>query len=186
MKSIFVLLTAFLGVGFTQRPVAPTLSSFWANTHRTNSNPVGTVYIIIDKSKYELSVYDDLGWYATYPVVFGNGSLADKKMEGDRLTPEGNYKVVSKRIHDKWDRFIALDYPNREDYDKFNRRKQRGEIPSGARIGGGIGIHGTWPHDDYQVDAYKNWTDGCISLKNSDVEELYGYLPVGTRVTIRR
>ena len=40
-----------------------------------NNEPTGTVYIIIDKSDYELSVYDDKGWYATYPVVFGNSSL---------------------------------------------------------------------------------------------------------------
>jgi len=46
-----------------------------------NSAPVGTVYVLIDKSDYELSLYDEKGWYATYPVVFGNSSLSDKKME---------------------------------------------------------------------------------------------------------
>ena len=29
-------------------------------------------YIIVDKSDYELKVYDDEGWYATYPIVFGS------------------------------------------------------------------------------------------------------------------
>jgi len=148
--------------------------------------PVGTVYIVIDKSDYELNVYDDKGWFATYPVVFGNNSLSDKKMEGDRCTPEGNFHIISKKIHEKWDRFIALDYPTKDSYEKFNERKQRGEIPGNARIGGGVGIHGTWPHDDYIIDRYKNWTNGCISMKNKDVEDLYSYLPVGTRVTIRK
>jgi len=148
--------------------------------------PVGTVYIVIDKSDYELNVYDDKGWFATYPVVFGNNSLNDKKMEGDRCTPEGNFHIISKKIHEKWDRFIALDYPTKDSYEKFNERKQRGEIPGNARIGGGVGIHGTWPHDDYIIDRYKNWTNGCISMKNKDVEDLYSYLPVGTRVTIRK
>ncbi len=54
-------------------------------------------YIIIDKSDYELKVYDDEGWYATYPVVFGNNSLDDKKMEGDKNTPEGKFRILSKR-----------------------------------------------------------------------------------------
>jgi lipoprotein-anchoring transpeptidase ErfK/SrfK len=148
--------------------------------------PVGTVYIIIDKSDYELNVYDDKGWFATYPVVFGNNSLADKKMEGDRCTPEGNFHIISKRTHNKWDRFMALDYPTKESYEKFRLRKLRGEIPADARIGGGVGIHGTWPHDDYIIDNYKNWTMGCISMKNKDVEDLYSYLPVGTRVTVRK
>ena len=148
--------------------------------------PVGAVYIVIDKSDYELNVYDDKGWFATYPVVFGNNSLADKKMEGDRNTPEGSFHIISKKIHDKWDRFIAIDYPTKESYEKFRERKLRGEIPANARIGGGVGIHGTWPHDDYIIDRYKNWTMGCISMKNTDVEDLYSYLPVGTRVTIRK
>ncbi|HEY1870822.1 MAG TPA: L,D-transpeptidase [Chitinophagaceae bacterium] len=148
--------------------------------------PVGTVYIIIDKSDYELNVYDDKGWFATYPVVFGNNSLDDKKMEGDRCTPEGVFHVMSKKFHDKWDRFMALDYPTKESYEKFQLRKSRGEIPANARIGGGVGIHGTWPHDDYIVDRYKNWTNGCISMKNEDVEDLYSYMPVGTKVTIRK
>jgi murein L,D-transpeptidase YafK len=151
-----------------------------------NSNPIGSVYVIIDKSDYELSVYDEKGWYATYPVVFGNSSLSDKKMEGDKNTPEGSFRIASKRVHDKWHRFLALDYPTKESWDKFNQRKSRGEIPSSARIGGGIGIHGTWPHEDFQIDRYKNWTLGCISMKNEDVEDFYRYAQVGTKIIIRR
>jgi murein L,D-transpeptidase YafK len=149
-------------------------------------SPVGAVSIIIDKSDYELSVYDDEGWYATYPVVFGNNSLDDKKMEGDKKTPEGSFKIVSKKIHDKWYRFLAIDYPTKESWEKFNQRKQRGEIPASARIGGSIGIHGTWPNDDFVVDKYKNWTLGCIAMKNEDVLEIYGFTPLGTKVTIRK
>jgi lipoprotein-anchoring transpeptidase ErfK/SrfK len=148
--------------------------------------PIGTVYIIIDKSDYELNVYDDIGWYATYPVVFGNSNLEDKKMAGDRCTPEGEFHIVSKKIHDKWDRFMALDYPTKDSYEKFRLRKERGEIPADAKIGGGVGIHGTWPHDDYIIDNYKNWTNGCISMKNKDVEDLYSYLGVGAKVTIKK
>lgn len=148
--------------------------------------PIGNFYILIDKSDYELSIYDSKGWYATYPVVFGNNTLADKKMEGDRNTPEGSFKIISKRIHDKWFRFLSLDYPNKESWDKFNKMKSRGEIPSTARIGGGIGIHGTWPHEDFQIDRYKNWTLGCISMKNDDIEEIYRFITPGTKVIIRK
>ena len=51
------------------------------------AGPEGTIYIIIDKSDYELQVYDDKGWYATYPVVFGSSSLDDKEMEGGFYPP---------------------------------------------------------------------------------------------------
>ena len=147
--------------------------------------PVGNIAIIVDKSDYSLSVYDDKGWYATYPVVFGNNSLEDKKMEGDKNTPEGSFRIVNKKVHDKWFRFLALDYPTKDSWDKFKQRKQSGEIPASASIGGGVGIHGTWPHEDFVIDRYKNWTMGCVSMKNSDVLDIYSYTPVGTSVTIR-
>jgi len=172
-------------------------SSLVASTHhqtrfnstkafRDASAPIGSVSIIIDKSDYELNVYDDKGWYATYPVVFGNSTLADKKMQGDKNTPEGSFHIVNKRVHDKWCRFMGLDYPTKESWDKFNQRKQRGEIPSNAQIGGGIGIHGTWPHEDFVIDRYKNWTEGCISMKRDDVDEIYSFCQVGTKVVIRK
>ena len=81
---------------------------------------------------------------------------------------------------------MALDYPTAQDIAKFEGRKRRGEIPRNASPGGGIGIHGTWPHEGFVVDRYKNWTNGCIALKNEDVEELYSYVPVGTSISIRK
>jgi len=150
------------------------------------TEPTGTVYLVIDKTDYELKVYDDEGWYATYPVVFGNKNLADKMMEGDRRTPEGNFKIISKRKHEKWHKMLMLDYPNKDSWSKFNERKSSGQIPKSAKIGGGIAIHGTWPNDNIVVDDFTNWTNGCIALKNDDLDELETYLPIGTQVSIQR
>ena len=147
---------------------------------------VGDVYVVVDKSDYELKVYDADGWYATYPVVFGSKDLTDKYMEGDRRTPEGTFKVVSKRPHQKWHKMLMLDYPTQESWAKFNDRKAKGIIPQGAKIGGGIAIHGTWPHDDIVVDDFTNWTNGCVSLKNEDLDELDDMLPVGSKVIIQK
>lgn len=184
MKTQFALLSVLVSSGFFISNHTP------VSKHRSlpvkKTGPVGAFYILIDKSDYELNIYDSEGWYATYPVVFGNNSLADKKMEGDRNTPEGTFKIVSKRIHDKWHRFLAIDYPNKESWEKFYWRKSRSEIPASAKIGGGIGIHGTWPHEDFQIDRYRNWTLGCISMKNEDVEEIYRFVIPGTKVIIRR
>ena len=149
-------------------------------------HPVGDVYVVVDKSDYELKVYDADGWYATYPVVFGSKDLTDKYMEGDRRTPEGTFKVVSKRPHQKWHKMLMLDYPTQESWAKFNERKAKGVIPQGAKIGGGIAIHGTWPHDDIVVDDFTNWTNGCVSLKNEDLDELDEILPIGSKVIIQR
>lgn len=195
MKTTILFTTMLLSAGslmMSQAGTAPvsykskTTPRVVTAAKRTSTKPVAPMSIVIDKRKYELTVYDALGWFATYPVVFGNNTLDDKRMEGDRNTPEGSFRINAKRPHPKWDRFMSLDYPTEESLAKFNRRKQRGEVPSWARPGGGIGIHGTWPNDDFVVDKYKNWTEGCISLKNRDVQDLYSYIPVGTTVTIRK
>jgi murein L,D-transpeptidase YafK len=144
----------------------------------------GQVHVVIIKSTYELKVYDQDGWFGTYPVVFGSKSLGDKMMEGDRKTPEGTYHIASKRPHEKWDKMMLIDFPLKSDFDKFNQRKANGLVPKNAKLGGGIAIHGTWPHDDMAVDLFQNWTNGCIALKNEDVDELYDMLPVGTTITI--
>ena len=190
MKSAFLVSCLFVGGSMMLRTNTTKTTLFTYKTTEAkrsfSSSPIEPVSIVVSKSKYELSVYDAKGWYATYPVVFGNSSLEDKKMEGDRNTPEGSFKIVSKRMHEKWDRYMGLDYPTRETLQKFNTWKMRGEIPSYAKPGGGIGIHGTYIHEDFVVDRYNNWTDGCISLKREDIEDLYSYVPVGTPITIRK
>lgn len=147
---------------------------------------MGELYLIVDKSEYELQVYDADGWYATYPVVFGNKDLSDKLIEGDRRTPEGTFKILSKKPHQKWHKMFMLDYPTPESWAKFKDRKAKGIIPQSAKIGGGIAIHGTWPHDELVVDDYTNWTNGCVALKNEDLDELDGIVDIGTKVIIQR
>lgn len=148
-----------------------------------NDNPY---YIIISKKSYELRVYDDKGWYATYPCVFGSSDFRDKYMEGDKRTPEGNFKIILKRNDSKWKYELLLNYPDEESYKKFDERKAEGLIPRNARIGGGIAIHATRPQEEWTVDYYQNWTDGCISLKYHEAADLYSYIPVGTPVTIEK
>jgi murein L,D-transpeptidase YafK len=187
MKNALIFSSLLLSLGLaTERHSSPATTEAATRAFRASGGPEGTISIIIDKSDYELSVYDEKGWYATFPVVFGNNSLADKRMEGDKNTPEGIFRIQFKKIHDKWSRFMGIDYPNEESWEKFKKRKARGEIPSNAKIGGAIGIHGTWPNDDMVVDRFKNWTLGCISMKNQHVQEIYNYTPVGTKVVIRK
>ena len=143
-------------------------------------------YIIIDKSDYELSVYDAAGWLVTFTMVIGNKNQGDKLVQGDRKTPEGTFTIIHKRVHNKWSRYMGLDFPTPADVQKFNMRKAQGLIPPNAKQGGNIGIHGTWPHEEYAIDQFQNWTEGCISLKNEHVKQLYSMIPIGTKVTIKR
>ena len=142
-------------------------------------------YIIVDKSDYELKVYDDEGWYATYPIVFGSKDLGDKMKEGDRRTPNGKFKVILKKIHPKWGPELLLDFPLASDVEKFNERKRKGLVPKTAKIGGGIAIHATRPEEEWTVDNFYNWTDGCVSVKYTEMQDLFTYIQTGTEVTIQ-
>lgn len=142
-------------------------------------------YIVIDKSDYELKVYDQDGWYATYPVVFGNKDQSDKMKEGDKKTPNGSFKIIHKKISDKWGPELLLDYPTKDSYIKFNNRRDSGILKSSDKIGNGIAIHATRPAEEWTVDNFYNWTDGCVSVKYTEMKDLYSYIPVGTQVIIK-
>ena len=143
-------------------------------------------YIIVDKSDYELKVYDDEGWYATYPIVFGSKDLSDKMKEGDKRTPDGEFKVILKKMHPKWGPELLLNYPNEISFQKFSERKSKGLVPRNAKIGGGIAIHATRPQEEWTIDNFYNWTDGCVSVKYTEMKDLFSYIPLGTPVTIQQ
>jgi murein L,D-transpeptidase YafK len=185
---VILLLFPFLFFAFTVKYPSKKKSDHKAAkslTKKTKST-ANSYYIIIDKSDYELKVYDAEGWYATYPVVFGSSDLNDKYMAGDKRTPEGNFKVLLKKIHPKWGPELLLDFPNEQSIRKFNERVSKGLVPRNAKIGNGIAIHATRPEEEWTVDYFQNWTDGCVSLKYKEAKDLYSYIPAGTPVTIQK
>jgi murein L,D-transpeptidase YafK len=167
-------------------PKPKVVSNDDTETVSSDSTIKNPYYIIIDKSDYELHVYDDTGWLATYPVVFGSKDLSDKMYEGDKRTPDGEFTVTLKKNSTKWGLELLLDYPTAESVKRYNDRKAKGQIPKGKNIGNGIAIHGTRPGSEWTVDNYINWTDGCISVKYTEMKELYELIPDGTKVTIRQ
>jgi len=140
----------------------------------------------IDKSDYTLSMMVDTLIIKQYPVVFGGNPVDDKRMQGDNCTPEGVFGIRSKYPHKSWSKFIWIDYPNKDSWKKYNSAKQKGEIPKDAKIGGEIGIHGVPENTDFLIETKVNWTLGCISLKNKDVDEIYKYINDNTKVVIQK
>jgi murein L,D-transpeptidase YafK len=145
-----------------------------------------TITLVISKSKYELTVWADTLKLKTYPIVFGQNPVDDKLQQGDMCTPEGVFKIKSKYPHASWTKFIWFDYPNAESWRKHNEAKRKGVIPQNAKIGGEVGIHGVPKGCDYVVDNKQNWTWGCVSLKNNDINEIYDVVNKNTVVEIRK
>jgi murein L,D-transpeptidase YafK len=145
---------------------------------------VSAIHIIIDKSDYFLTVMVDSQVIKQYPMVLGGNPVDDKRMQGDQCTPEGKFLVRTKYPHRSWEKFIWIDYPNQESWKKFNVAKASGDIPDDASIGGEIGIHGVPGNADELIDLGVNWTLGCISLKNKDINDFYPYVDAGMLIVI--
>jgi len=145
-----------------------------------------SMLVYVDKTNYLVALIYRRKRIRQYRAVFGPDRLRDKMMEGDRCTPEGWFKIVSKRDHNNWQKFILINYPNDSSYAKFYKRKKEGLIPSNAQIGGAVGIHGIFKSGVKMIDWGMGWTDGCIALKPEDIEDFYQFVWPGTRVYVKR
>jgi murein L,D-transpeptidase YafK len=157
--------------------------------------------ILIDKSDHTLSIVNAGVSLKTYHVEFGDGGMGDKEIEGDHKTPEGTFYVTDKEIMDPADeylgtRWLGVSYPETEDAqrgidaglidnqtynDILNALNNYSNPPQDTALGGNIGIHGGGG-----PTSGSNWTFGCVGLKNSDIEEFYDYINVGTPIVIQK
>jgi len=133
--------------------------------------------IVVDKLSRKCFVYFNGSKKYEFDVELGRNWVGDKLRMGDKATPEGKYKIISKFSGTKYNNALLLDYPNEEDRKRFNKEKSRGTIPSYAKIGGGIEIHGSGGKG---VD----WTEGCIALEDSEMDLIFRLATIGTPVTI--
>src|SRR5665647_608082 len=151
----------------------------WAVSTITDSRRTGSYAILVEKIPPRLHLYQGGKKKYTFDAEFGNNWIGDKNRRGDMATPEGKYKVTKKlsRGSTKYHNCLLINYPNKQDVEEFNSRLKNGQIPEDSRIGDLIEIHG---------DGGKggNWTQGCVALKNSDMDLLFKYVSTGTPVTI--
>jgi hypothetical protein len=130
--------------------------------------PTDGKWIIINKSKRILTLYENTKVIQKYPVAIGNPPS---------LTPDGMYTVVNKIINPYW---------GGGGYAK----PVKGGVPENPlgyrwlglsyKDGGTLGIHGN--NSPYSIG--KNVSHGCIRMINSDVEQLFAVIPLSAPVWI--
>ncbi len=135
--------------------------------------------IIIDKFSRKVFVYLNGTKQFEYSAELGKNWVGDKRVQGDKATPEGMYKIIRKFESDstKYHKALLLDYPNNEDTANFLAAKAKGYLPKSAKIGGMIEIHG---NGGKGID----WTEGCIALTDREMDSIFKIVKVGTPVTI--
>ncbi len=160
LVAVFSLLV-LTGAGQAAQPGEPegNLQFFFYSA----DNPVH--FIVIEKKHQKLKLYeqvDSLRLIKEFTCATGENQ-GTKKSSGDARTPEGIYHITEiyedKQITVFGSRAFHLDYPNIFD-------------SHAGRLGDGIFIHGT------NKKLIPNSTNGCITLKNSDLDELAPYLSV--------
>lgn len=152
----------------------------WVEETLSLSRKQNNYAIIVDKSAHRLYLVKAGKLVATYPCELGRNPGRQKKYAGDGATPEGKYQITKiKTRGSKYYKALVIDYPNSHDIIRFREDKRRGTLPSWARPGGNIEIHGMGGRG-------KDWTEGCIALKNQDIDQLITMVRVGTPVTVVR
>ncbi len=121
---------------------------------------------------------------ARFNVWIGPGGRGVKRQEGDQVTPVGHYHVSRRSPSARYDVFLGIDYPNAEDRARFVQAKAMGRLPGGATIGGDVGIHGGSPETWKTVQDGEDWTLGCVSVTDSEIERIAARVRVGTPVEI--
>lgn len=151
----------------------------WADLTIRESKQNQSYSIIIDKYSRKCLVY--LGGIKKYEyqVELGKNWVGDKRVKGDKATPEGMYWITKKfgSNKTKYHKALLINYPNEEDKEEFKQEIAKGTLPRNAKIGSLIEIHGDGGRG---ID----WTEGCIALTNEEIDILYKITKEGTPVTI--
>ncbi len=135
--------------------------------------------VLVIKSKSKLYLKRNGKTLKEYHVVFGANPKGHKLQEGDERTPEGLYILDYKKDDSAFYKAIHISYPNELDLERARN--------NGVKPGGAIMIHGQKENIGWLalVSQYFNWTDGCIAVSNSDMDEIWEAVDSGTPIEIK-
>lgn len=136
------------------------------------------VKILIKKAARELILIKKEKIFKTYKVALGTNPVGHKQCEGDGKTPEGNYVINYKNKKSKFHLSLQISYPNKADCAHAKKKK--------CSPGGFIMIHGLPKYFAYLGSKHLlyDWTLGCIAVTNTEIEEIWKHVSVGTPVEI--
>ena len=129
--------------------------------------------IEVFKSKRKMLLYANEKVVTSYTISLGSNPIGYKTTEGDGKTPEGIYTIEAKNDKSICYKNLGIAYPNASD------RKNN-------YTGGAIKIHGLRNGFGLigKFHRFYDWTDGCIAVTDSEMEDLYNNITIGTKIHI--
>ena len=128
--------------------------------------------IQVQKANRKLYLLHDNTVLRAYNIALGSNPVGPKQVEGDGKTPEGIYYISYKKLNSDYHLGLKVSYPNTAD-------RARAQV-LGKPTGGDIYIHG----GPTRPTRRKDWTAGCISVTDAEIEEIFSMVGVGTMIQI--
>lgn len=136
-------------------------------------------WILVEKKARRLTLFRNNTPIKTYDIALGQQPEGPKRFAGDNKTPEGRYRIASRKKNSDFHRALRISYPGPEDV-AFAAKKKR-------PAGGDIMIHGL-PNGMGslgRLHLLRDWTAGCIAVTNTEIEEIWRAVPNGVPIEIR-
>ncbi len=117
-----------------------------------------------------------------YPIRLGFNPEGHKHFENDGKTPEGVYSIDWRNSQSAYYKSLHISYPDTKDIAYAKQHNQP--------TGGDIMIHGSVPKSFLSMPfsstymPHKDWTLGCIAVRNVDIDEIWQLVPNQTKIII--
>lgn len=143
-----------------------------------NAEILHATKVLVRKADRTMSLFHDNELLRTYTITLGRSPLGAKQKQSDGKTPEGSYLVDGRNNASKFHRSLHISYPNQHD----REHARQGNF----NPGGDIMIHGMKNGFGWlgQLHRLFDWTDGCIAVTDSEMDEVWELVPIGTPIEI--
>lgn len=166
-----------------------------------DADEISNIWILVSKRRKQVTLHQGMRVISEFRADFGYNAYSDKNIRGSKedpdqwRTPEGAFYVVRKNPYSKFYRAFLLNYPNAEDAERGKRdglisqndyeaimlaEKRGTPPPMGTILGGYIEIHGNG------TGLASNWTEGCVAVRDEDMDFMWSYVREGTPVVIEK
>lgn len=130
--------------------------------------------IVVMKKNRSMQLMHGNTVLSEYEIDLGYAPEGPKRFRGDGRTPEGRYYIDRRNPDSEFHLSLGISYPNAQD---VARARAEGRDP-----GDNIFIHGA--RRRLLNFGGPDWTIGCISVSNREMEDIYAMVKKGTVIDI--
>lgn len=134
--------------------------------------------VLVKKTERKLFLMKRDEVLKSYDISLGKNPVGSKQREGDSKTPEGKYFLDYRNPESSYHLSLHISYPDKTDLMRADS--------NGYSAGGDIMIHGKPNFFGWVPFVYDktDWTDGCIAVSNTEIEEIWNAVDDGTVIEI--